>query len=176
MSDSWTSTSAENGMAMGLATTAVLASSNVLISAVKKIIPDKVRIPAFIMIIATLVTIVEMVMKAYLPDLFKVLGIFIPLIVVNCIVLGRAESFASKNDVFSSLLDGIGSGIGFTLALIVLGAIRELLGNGTIFNVVLTPETFSPALIFILAPGAFITIGFIIAAQNYFKQKKGGNR
>ena len=171
-----TSTSAENGMAMGLATTAVLASSNVLISAVKKIIPDKVRIPAFIMIIATLVTIVEMVMKAYLPDLFKVLGIFIPLIVVNCIVLGRAESFASKNDVFSSLLDGIGSGIGFTLALIVLGAIRELLGNGTIFNVVLTPETFSPALIFILAPGAFITIGFIIAAQNYFKQKKGGNR
>ena len=115
-------------------------------------------------------------MKAYLPDLFKVLGIFIPLIVVNCIVLGRAESFASKNDVFSSLLDGIGSGIGFTLALTVLGAIRELLGNGTIFNVVLTPETFSPALIFILAPGAFITIGFIIAAQNYFKQKKGGNR
>ncbi|MGL5052331.1 MAG: RnfABCDGE type electron transport complex subunit E [Cetobacterium sp.] len=163
-----------NGMAMGLATMAVILFSNMLISMVKSLIPDKVRIPAFIMIIASLVTIVEMIMKAYLPDLYKVLGLFIPLIVVNCIVLGRAESFASKNTVFKSILDGIGSGLGFTLALTVLGTIREILGNGTAFGISVTPESFTPALIFILAPGAFITIGFIIAAQNYFKAKKNG--
>ncbi len=167
-----TSTSAINGMAMGLATTAVLAFSNLLISALKKVIPDKVRIPAFIMIIASLVTIVEMLMKAYVPAVYAVLGLFIPLIVVNCIVLGRAESFASKNDVFSSLLDGVGSGLGFTLALTILGSIREILGNGTLFNVAVTPSTYTPALIFVLAPGAFITIGFIIAAQNFLKMKK----
>lgn len=167
-----TSTSAINGMAMGLATTAVLAFSNLLISALKSVIPDKVRIPAFIMVIASLVTIVEMMMKAYLPAIYAVLGLFIPLIVVNCIVLGRAESFASKNPVFPSLLDGIGSGLGFTLALTVLGSIREILGNGTLFDVVVTPASFSPALIFVLAPGAFITIGFIIATQNYLKMKK----
>lgn len=167
-----TSTSAINGMAMGLATTAVLAFSNLLISALKSVIPDKVRIPAFIMVIASLVTIVEMMMKAYLPGIYAVLGLFIPLIVVNCIVLGRAESFASKNPVFPSLLDGIGSGLGFTLALTVLGSIREILGNGTLFDVVVTPASFSPALIFVLAPGAFITIGFIIATQNYLKMKK----
>ncbi|MGL4688053.1 MAG: electron transport complex subunit RsxE [Fusobacteriaceae bacterium] len=167
-----TTTSAINGMSMGLATLVVLAASNFLISVFKKIIPDKVRIPAFIMIIATLVTVVQMVMQAYLPDIYTVLGLFIPLIVVNCIVLGRAESFASKNDVFPSLLDGIGSGLGFTLALTILGAIREVLGNGTLFNVIVTPEGFTPALIFILAPGAFITIGCIIAAQNFIKQKK----
>lgn len=167
-----TSTSAINGMAMGLATTIVLASSNILISAVKKVIPDKVRIPAFIMIIASLVTIVEMIMKAYLPDIYSVLGIFIPLIVVNCIVLGRAESFASKNDIFPSFLDGVGSGLGFALALTVLGSIREIIGNGTWFNITVTPSTYTPALIFVLAPGAFITIGCIIAAQNYLKQKK----
>ncbi|MGL4426062.1 MAG: RnfABCDGE type electron transport complex subunit E [Cetobacterium sp.] len=161
-----------NGMAMGLATMSVIVFSNMLISIVKKFIPDKVRIPAFIMIIASLVTIVEMVMKAYLPDLYKVLGLFIPLIVVNCIVLGRAESFASKNSVFKSVLDGIGSGLGFTLALTVLGTIREILGNGSAFGIPVTPTSFTPALIFILAPGAFITIGFIIAAQNYFKSKK----
>jgi electron transport complex protein RnfE len=163
-----------NGMAMGLATLVVILFSNMLISMVKSFIPDKVRIPAFIMIIASLVTIVEMFMKAYLPDLYKVLGLFIPLIVVNCIVLGRAESFASKNTVFKSVLDGIGSGLGFTLALTVLGTIREILGNGTAFGISVTPESFTPALIFILAPGAFITIGFIIAAQNYFKAKKNG--
>ncbi|MGL6064999.1 MAG: electron transport complex subunit RsxE [Fusobacteriaceae bacterium] len=167
-----TTTSAINGMSMGLATLVVLAASNFLISVFKKIIPDKVRIPAFIMIIATLVTVVQMIMQAYLPDIYAVLGLFIPLIVVNCIVLGRAESFASKNDVFPSLLDGIGSGLGFTLALTILGAIREVLGNGTLFNVIVTPEGFTPALIFILAPGAFITIGCIIAAQNFIKQKK----
>lgn len=167
-----TSTSAINGMAMGLATTAVLVFSNMLISAVKNIIPDKVRIPAYIMIIATLVTIVEMFMKAYLPALYAVLGLFIPLIVVNCIVLGRAESFASKNGIIPSVLDGIGSGLGFTLALTVLGAIREVLGNGSLFDVVIMPASFTPALIFILAPGAFITIGFIIATQNYLNAKK----
>jgi H+/Na+-translocating ferredoxin:NAD+ oxidoreductase subunit E len=164
--------SAINGMAMGLATLVVLSCSNVIISAIKNLIPAKVRIPAYIIVIATLVTIVQMVMQGYLPDLYAVLGLFLPLIVVNCIILGRAESFASKNGVFPSLLDGIGNGLGFTLALTVLGAIREILGNGSFFGLQLTPPTFQPALIFILAPGAFITIGFIIATQNYIKMKK----
>lgn len=164
--------SAINGLAMGLATMAVIVFSNMLISLFKSFIPSKVRIPAYIMIIASLVTIVQMVMQAYLIDLYKVLGLFIPLIVVNCIVLGRAESFASKNTVFKSILDGIGSGLGFTLALTILGSIREILGNGSIFNVKFVPANFEPALIFILAPGAFITIGFIIAFQNYCKAKK----
>ena len=164
--------SAINGMSMGLAVVAVLACSNVLISAFKKLIPDQVRIPAFIMIIASLVTIVEMVMKAYTPDLYKVLGLFIPLIVVNCIVLGRAESFASKNGVLASLVDGVGTGLGFTLSLTVLGAIREALGNGSVFNIKFAPEGFTPALIFILAPGAFLTIGCIRATLNYLKMKK----
>ena len=164
--------SAINGMSMGLAVVAVLACSNVLISAFKKLIPDQVRIPAFIMIIASLVTIVEMVMKAYTPDLYKVLGLFIPLIVVNCIVLGRAESFASKNGVLASLVDGVGTGLGFTLSLTVSGAIREALGNGSVFNIKFAPEGFTPALIFILAPGAFLTIGCIIATLNYLKMKK----
>ncbi len=164
--------SAINGMSMGLAVVAVLACSNVLISAFKKLIPDQVRIPAFIMIIASLVTIVEMIMKAYTPDLYKVLGLFIPLIVVNCIVLGRAESFASKNGVLASLVDGVGTGLGFTLSLTVLGAIREALGNGSVFSIKFAPEGFTPALIFILAPGAFLTIGCIIATLNYLKMKK----
>lgn len=164
--------SAINGMSMGLAVVAVLACSNVLISAFKKLIPDQVRIPAFIMIIASLVILVEMVMKAYTPDLYKVLGLFIPLIVVNCIVLGRAESFASKNGVLASLVDGVGTGLGFTLSLTVLGAIREALGNGSVFNIKFAPEGFTPALIFILAPGAFLTIGCIIATLNYLKMKK----
>lgn len=166
--------SAINGMAMGLATLVVLSCSNVIISAIKNLIPAKVRIPAYIIVIATLVTIVQMVMQGYLPNLYAVLGLFLPLIVVNCIILGRAESFASKNGVFPSLLDGIGNGLGFTLALTVLGAIREILGNGSFFGLQLTPPTFQPALIFILAPGAFITIGFIIATQNYIKMKKEG--
>jgi len=164
--------SAINGLAMGLATMAVLVCSNSIISAVKKSIPDKVRIPAYIMVIASLVTIVEMIMKAYVPALYAVLGLFIPLIVVNCIVLGRAESFAAKNGVFLSFLDGVGTGLGFALALTLLGGIREILGNGSLFNISFIPEGFSPALIFILAPGAFITIGCIIAAQNYIKIRK----
>ena len=157
--------SAMNGLSMGLAVIAVLACSNLLISAFKSVIPSQVRIPAYIMIIASLVTIVQMVMEAYTPELYKVLGLFIPLIVVNCIVLGRAESFASKNGVFASFLDGIGSGLGFTLSLTVLG-------NGTIFGIRVTPESYSPALIFILAPGAFITIAFIKAFLNYLEMKK----
>ncbi len=167
-----TSSSAINGMSMGLATTAVLIFSNILISVFKKVIPDKVRIPAFIMIIASLVTIVQMLMEAYTPDIYKVLGLYIPLIVVNCIVLGRAESFASKNSVFDSMLDGIGSGLGFTLALTILGIIREILGNGTVFDMVITPANWQPALIFILPPGGFLTIACVIAFQNYLKQKK----
>ena len=167
-----TSSSAINGMSMGLATTAVLIFSNILISVFKKVIPDKVRIPAFIMIIASLVTIVQMLMEAYTPDIYKVLGLYIPLIVVNCIVLGRAESFASKNSVFDSMLDGIGSGLGFTLALTILGIIREILGNGTVFDIVITPANWQPALIFILPPGGFLTIACVIAFQNYLKQKK----
>lgn len=167
-----TSSSAINGMSMGLATTAVLVFSNILISVFKKVIPDKVRIPAFIMIIASLVTIVQMLMEAYTPDIYKVLGLYIPLIVVNCIVLGRAESFSSKNSVIDSMFDGIGSGLGFTLALTVLGMIREVLGNGTIFNIVITPANWQPALIFILPPGGFLTIACVIAFQNYLKQKK----
>ena len=167
-----TSSSAINGMSMGLATTAVLVFSNILISVFKKVIPDKVRIPAFIIIIASLVTIVQMLMEAYTPDIYKVLGLYIPLIVVNCIVLGRAESFASKNSVIDSMFDGIGSGLGFTLALTILGMIREVLGNGTIFNIVITPANWQPALIFILPPGGFLTIACVIAFQNYLKQKK----
>jgi len=166
--------SAINGFAMGMATLVVLACSNVIISAIKSLIPAKVRIPAYIIVIATLVTIVQMLMQGYLPSLYAVLGLFLPLIVVNCIILGRAESFASKNGVFASLLDGIGNGLGFTLALTVLGAIREMLGNGSLFGLQLTPPTYQPALIFILAPGAFITIGFIIAFQNFIKMKKEG--
>lgn len=167
-----TSSSAINGMSMGLATTAVLFFSNILISAIKKFIPDKVRIPAFIMVIASLVTIVQMLMEAYTPDIYKVLGLYIPLIVVNCIVLGRAESFASKNSVFDSACDGLGCGIGFTVALTILGMIREVLGNGTIFNIVITPANWQPALMFVLPPGGFLTIACVIAFQNYLKQKK----
>ena len=150
---------------------AVLACSNGLISLFKKFIPDEVRIPAFIMIIATLVTVVDMVMNAYTHDLYKVLGLFIPLIVVNCIVLGRAERFASKNGVIDSILDGIGSGIGFTLSLTFLGSVREILGNGSVFGISLVPANFTPALIFILAPGGFITIGIIMACINMKKER-----
>lgn len=164
--------SAINGFSMGMAVIAVLACSNGLVSLFKKLIPSQVRIPAYIIIIASLVTVVDMVMNAYTPDLYKVLGLFIPLIVVNCIVLGRAESFASKNGVVESILDGIGSGMGFTLALTFLGAVREILGNGSVFGISLVPENFQPALIFVLAPGGFITIGIILACINIYKSRK----
>ena len=165
-----TTTSAINGMSMGLATTFVLVCSNVVISLLKNLIPDKVRIPAFIVVIATFVTMVQLLMQAYLPSIYDVLGLFIPLIVVNCIVLGRAEAFAAKNSVFDSALDGLGMGLGFTLSLTVIGAIREFLGSGHIFNISIYPEDYS-MLIFILAPGAFIVLGLLMATIQHFKNK-----
>lgn len=155
--------SAINGLGMGLATTFVLFMSNVFISMVKGFVPDKVRIPSFIVVIASFVTVVDLLMQAYTPGLSSQLGIFIPLIVVNCIVLGRAEAFAAKNNVFSSFIDGMGMGLGFTMALVVLGSIREMLGAGAIFGYKFINETSDGILIFILAPGAFITLGFLIA-------------
>ena len=157
-----TTTSAINGMSMGLATTFVLVCSNVVISLLKNLIPDKVRIPAFIVVIATFVTMVQLLMQAYLPSIYDVLGLFIPLIVVNCIVLGRAEAFAAKNTVGLSALDGLGMGLGFTLALTLIGAVRELLGTGCVFGLNLYSETHG-MLIFVLAPGAFIVLGYLMA-------------
>lgn len=165
-----TTSSALNGMGMGMATLFVLTCSNIVISLLKNLIPDMVRIPAFIVIIATFVTIVQMLMNAYLPSLADTLGIFIPLIVVNCIVLGRAESFASKNNVIPSLFDGLGIGIGFTLALTILGALREFLGTGKIFSMTVYPENYG-SLIFVLAPGAFIVLGYLIAIFNKLQKK-----
>ena len=159
-----TTTSAVNGMGMGAATMAVLIMSNAVIALVKNIIPSKVRIPAYIVIIAAFVTIVELCMQAYLPDLYKTLGVFIPLIVVNCIILGRAEGFAAKNSVLDSALDGVGIGLGFTLSLTLLGAVREMLGNGSIFG-----HSFISGdgmLIFVLAPGAFIALGYLLVLFN----------
>lgn len=164
-----TTTSAMNGMMMGLATMAVLIFSNIIISCIKNITPDMVHIPVYIVVIATLVTIVQFVLAAYAPDVNKSLGLFIPLIVVNCIILGRAESFAGKNNPFDSALDGIGIGLGFTIGLTLLGIARELLGNGTVFGLELIPEEFS-MLVFILPPGAFLTLGYIIAIINRFKK------
>jgi electron transport complex protein RnfE len=164
-------TAAVNGIGMGAATTFVLVFSNLLIALLKNFIPDKVRIAAFILIIATFVTIVDLVMKAYTPDLYKALGIFIPLIVVNCIILGRAEAFAQKNNVWPSVLDGLGMGIGFTMAITLIGSIREILGNGSIFGVRLLAENASTILIFVLPPGAFVTYGFLIAIMNRIKVK-----
>ena len=164
-----TTSSAVNGMSMGLATTFVLICSNIVISAIKKLIPDEVRIPAYIVVIASFVTILQMCMQAFLPDLYKSLGLFIPLIAVNCIVLGRAESFASKNGILSSGFDGIGIGLGFTIALTLLGICRELLGTGKIFALSVFPEQYG-ALLFVLAPGAFIALGYLIALVNRFKK------
>ncbi|GAP70821.1 electron transport complex, RnfABCDGE type, E subunit [Bacteroidales bacterium 6E] len=161
--------SAINGLGMGLATTFVLVMANIVVSLVKSQIPDKVRIPAFIVIIATFVTVVELVMQAYVPALFESLGLFIPLIVVNCIVLGRAEAFASKNNLVSSLIDGLGMGLGFSFALTLLGGIREILGSGKIFNITIFPEDYV-MLLFVLAPGAFIVLGYLIAIINKMKK------
>jgi electron transport complex protein RnfE len=162
-------TSAVNGLGMGLATTFVLVMSNLVVSVVKNVIPDKVRIPAFIVIIAAFVTVVELVMKAYVPTLFDALGLFIPLIVVNCVVLGRAEAFASKNTIWSSLLDGAGMGLGFTMALTILGTVRELLGSGAFFGMKLISG--DALLLFILPPGAFIALGYLIVLANMLKEK-----
>ncbi len=165
-----TTSSALNGMSMGLATMFVLICSNTVISLIKNMIPDMVRIPAFIVIIAAFVTIIEMMMNGYVPALADSLGIFLPLIVVNCIVLGRAESFASRNSVVSSIFDGFGMGLGFTLALTILGALRELMGTGKIFSLNIFPEQFG-SLIFVLAPGAFIVLGYLIALFNKLQSK-----
>jgi len=162
-------TSAINGLGMGLATTFVLVMSNLVVSLVKNLIPDKVRIPAFIVIIATFVTVVELVMKGYVPVLFDALGLFIPLIVVNCLVLGRAEAFASKNTIWSSLVDGAGMGLGFSMALTILGAVRELLGSGAFFGMKLISG--DAMLLFILPPGAFIALGYLIVLANMLKEK-----
>ena len=164
-----TTSSAINGMSMGLATMFVLICSNIVISALKNVIPDLVRIPGYIVVIATFVTVVQMCMEAFVPALYASLGLFIPLIVVNCIVLGRAEAFAAKNGVVPSAFDGIGIGLGFTIALTLLGAIRELLGTGKLFNLTIMPEQFG-SLIFVLAPGAFIALGYLIALINSMKK------
>ena len=164
-----TTSSAMNGMSMGLATMFVLICSNMVISALKNVIPDMVRIPGYIVVIATFVTVVQMCMEAFIPALYASLGLFIPLIVVNCIVLGRAEAFAAKNGVVAPAFDGIGIGLGFTIALTLLGAIRELLGTGKLFNLTIMPEQFG-SLIFVLAPGAFIALGFLIAIVNKLRK------
>ena len=164
-----TTSSALNGMSMGLATMAVLIFSNLIISLIKNLIPDMVRIPSFIVVIASLVTILQMVLQAYLPDLYATLGLFIPLIVVNCIILGRAEAFAAKNGPIASIFDGIGMGLGFTLGLTLLGATRELLGTGCIFSFTVFPEEYG-ALVFVLAPGAFIALGYLIAIINKLRK------
>ncbi len=165
-----TTTSAINGMGMGVATMAVLIMSNLVISLIKNIIPDKVRIPAFIVVIASFVTVIEMLMQAYVPSLYAALGVFIPLIVVNCIILGRAEAFASKNNAFDSILDGVGIGLGFTLSLTVIGAVREVLGSGAIFGMPLGISDLTP-LVFVLAPGGFLTLGYLMILFNKLAKK-----
>jgi len=162
--------SVQNAIGMGLAATFVLVCSNLIISIIKKLIPDKIRIPSYIVVIASFVTIVDMVMNAYFPAIHKNLGLFIPLIVVNCIILGRAEAFASKNNVIKSIADGLGMGLGFTLALIVIGGIREVLGAGQFLGHPILPATYKPVLVAILAPGAFIVMGLLMGLMNKFKK------
>jgi electron transport complex protein RnfE len=159
-------TAAINGIGMGLATTFVLIGSNLVVSLLKNYIPSKIRIPAFVVVIATFVTVVSMFMEAYVPELYKSLGIFIPLIVVNCIILARAEAFASKNSILPSMIDGLGMGLGFTLALLILGSIREILGAGTWFGMPVFSEGFQPAVIMILPPGGFLTLGLLLGLIN----------
>lgn len=164
--------SAINGIGMGLSTAIVLACSNIAISLLRKVIPDKIRIPAFVVVIATFVTIVQMLLKAYVPALDKSLGLYIPLIVVNCLILARAEAYASKNGPVESAVDGVAMGLGFTVALTVLGAVRELLGAGSIFGLSIFGASYQPALLFILPPGAFLTLGFLMALFNKVAKKK----
>ncbi len=165
-------TSALNGIGMGLTTTVILVLSNMMISALRKVIPDKVRIPAYIVIVASFVTIVQFLLEGFVPSLYDSLGIYIPLIVVNCIILGRAESYASKNNVWLSMFDGIGMGLGFTVGLTSIGIFRELFGNGSIFGVHIMPESYQPVSILILAPGAFFVLAFLIALQNKVRLTK----
>ncbi|HIT69612.1 MAG TPA: electron transport complex subunit E [Candidatus Aphodomonas merdavium] len=165
-------TSAINGVGMGAAATFVLIGSNVVISALRKIIPDKVRIPCFVLVICTFVTIVQMLLQAFVPSLYASLGLFIPLIVVNCIILARAEAFASKNGVIASAADGLGMGVGFTLALLLIGGVRELLGSGTIFGISVFGEAFEPMLLLVLAPGGFICFGLLLGIINAIVDKR----
>lgn len=167
-------TSAINGIGMGLSTTVVLVLSNMLISMLRKIIPDSVRMPAFIVVVASFVTIVQFLMEGFVPSLYDSLGIYIPLIVVNCIILGRAESYASKNPVLPSMFDGIGMGLGFTVGLTCIGIVRELLGSGKIFDIQILPSSYEPITIFILAPGAFFVLACLTALQNVAKKKAMG--
>ena len=165
-------TSAVNGLGMGITTTFVLACSNIVIAMLRNFIPDKVRIPAFVVVIASFVTIIGFLLEAYMLELNQALGIFIPLIVVNCIILARAEAFASKNGPIAAMFDGIGMGLGFTLALVVMGIIREFIGAGTLFGVAVLPEAFPQTVMMILPPGAFITLGLIMALLNHMKGRK----
>lgn len=165
------STTVNNAVGMAFAATFVLISSNIVISSIRKFVPNKMRIPVFIIVIATFVTIVDLVLYGYLPKLHKSLGVFIPLIVVNCIVLGRAEAFASKNNVFDSFLDGLGMGLGFLLTISVLATIREVIGNGTFFGMKLFGSSYSPAIVAILPPGAFLTIGLMLGGMNFINIK-----
>jgi len=167
-------TTAVNGLGMGLATTCVLLCSNTAVSALRHLIPSKVRIPAFIVIIATFVTVVQLLMEAYAFALYQALGIFIPLIVVNCLILGRAEAFASRQSLWAAAVDGAGMGLGFTLALVMLGGIRELLGNGSLFGFAVAGSGFQPVLLMVLPPGAFLALGFLLAAINGWKNRKAG--
>ena len=169
-------TSAMNGVGMGLSTTAVLIFSNLLISLLRNIIPDKVRIPAYIVVIASLVTVVELVLKAYIPALYSALGLYIPLIVVNCIILGRAEAYASKSTPVLAVCDGIGMGLGFTIALTLIGILRELIGAGSFFGMNIMPSAYQPVAIFFKAPGAFIVLGGIIAVMNGLKIKNNSSK
>ncbi|OUP50991.1 electron transport complex subunit RsxE [Lachnoclostridium sp. An181] len=164
-------TSAVNGVGMGLSTTVVLVLSNMLISMLRKIIPDSVRMPAFIVVVASFVTMVQFLLEGFVPSLYDALGLYIPLIVVNCIILGRAESYASKNPVLPSVFDGIGMGLGFTIGLTCIGIVRELIGAGTIFGAQIMPEAYEPITIFILAPGAFLVLSWLVALQNKIKAK-----
>lgn len=163
--------SATNGIGMGLSTTAVLICSNFVISLIRKLVPDQVRIPCYIVVIASFVTIIQLLLKGYVPALDKALGVYIPLIVVNCIILGRAEAYAGKNDPVSSIFDGIGMGLGFTFALTLLGCVRELLGSGSIFGLTILPAA-TNTLIMVLAPGAFFTLAFLMVAVNLIKNRK----
>ncbi|HLR35091.1 MAG TPA: electron transport complex subunit E [Tissierellales bacterium] len=168
-------TTAVNGLAMGLSVIFVLVGSNLVISLIRNVIPDKIRIPAYIVVVATFVTIIEMFLKAYAQDIYNALGLFIPLIVVNCIILARAEAFASKNGVLPSIVDGLGMGLGYTLALLVLGSLREIIGAGSIFGYKLFSDAFQPALIFIMPPGAFILLGILIGIFNKVRMNKAAS-
>lgn len=165
-------TSLLNGIGMGIAVIAVLTGSNIVISALRKFIPNEVRIPAFVIIIAAFTTIIDLLMHAYTFELYQALGVFIPLIVVNCLILARAESFASKNGVMDSIIDGLGMGVGYTLAMVALSSVRELLGNGTLFGLRILPEAYEPMMIMIQPPGSFIALGLLIGLVNYLSRRK----